>query len=340
MQIVRNTFTDPYSGPSAGTQGAADLGDTISSIVGAAKQARMMKMGIARQQQEDFINNQYKLAQTQDLANKNVDYGAVDPSLKGMNGPADKVLDFLAKKRGYTNPNSMGVDLSTLYPDMPAGYKVPAKDYAQMRSKEGGEFRATTDKTQNALNSANELGNTVNQFLADPKAKDLFPANQAESENMLSPAAWGAGALKAEAPGYGATKTLLDQLKAKAVILGKEDFGAIGRMTESEMPVMQSDILSLNYKTPWPQVVDTLTRFNNLKARMAQEAQSQQTMGFVKPVAGLARRQQGMASSQGAAPATPPQQAPARGPQIGEIDGGYRFKGGNPSDPNSWQQVR
>ena len=32
---------------------------------------------------------------------------------------------------------------------------------------------------------------------------------------------------------------------------------------------------------------------------------------------------------------SPPPSAPA----IGTIDGGYRFKGGNPSDPSSWEPV-
>lgn len=34
------------------------------------------------------------------------------------------------------------------------------------------------------------------------------------------------------------------------------------------------------------------------------------------------------------------QSAPASGPRAGEVVDGYRFKGGNPSDPNAWEKVK
>lgn len=39
--------------------------------------------------------------------------------------------------------------------------------------------------------------------------------------------------------------------------------------------------------------------------------------------------------------AQPAQPAPARNqPQVGQIEDGYRFKGGNPNDPNNWEKVQ
>lgn len=35
-----------------------------------------------------------------------------------------------------------------------------------------------------------------------------------------------------------------------------------------------------------------------------------------------------------------PKKPEGTGPQVGEVMDGYRFKGGNPSDPNSWEQVQ
>ena len=43
---------------------------------------------------------------------------------------------------------------------------------------------------------------------------------------------------------------------------------------------------------------------------------------------------QGQGAPQGAAPQ---QAATQGGPQPGTVQGGYRFKGGNPADPNSWE---
>jgi hypothetical protein len=33
------------------------------------------------------------------------------------------------------------------------------------------------------------------------------------------------------------------------------------------------------------------------------------------------------------------QQQPQQGPQVGAVEDGYRFKGGNPADPNAWEPV-
>lgn len=38
-------------------------------------------------------------------------------------------------------------------------------------------------------------------------------------------------------------------------------------------------------------------------------------------------------------PGTPKPPAPAAGPKPGDVDGGYRFKGGNPGDPKNWEKV-
>lgn len=49
-------------------------------------------------------------------------------------------------------------------------------------------------------------------------------------------------------------------------------------------------------------------------------------------------RMRGTLSAPAAAPRQPA--APASGPKVGTVEGGYRFKGGNPASPSSWEKVK
>jgi hypothetical protein len=77
----------------------------------------------------------------------------------------------------------------------------------------------------------------------------------------------------------------------------------------------------------------------DVEAKKAQIAGINATVGLNEQKMKLAKRQFDFTSSliNGA---NKPAGAPAGMPNVGDVDSGYRFKGGNPADPNSWEPAQ
>lgn len=77
----------------------------------------------------------------------------------------------------------------------------------------------------------------------------------------------------------------------------------------------------------------------DVAAKKAQIAGINATVGLNEQKMKLAKRQFDFTSSLINGANGKPTAAPA-GPNVGDVDSGYRFKGGNPADPNSWEPVQ
>jgi hypothetical protein len=94
------------------------------------------------------------------------------------------------------------------------------------------------------------------------------------------------------------------------------------------------------FQTYFPQYGDgpDVIKQKQLARQQAQEGMIAESRGAYNQLFG-AKRAPGVGVAPGAAPAAQPQ-APAAPPQPGQVEDGYRFKGGNPADPNSWERMQ
>lgn len=120
-------------------------------------------------------------------------------------------------------------------------------------------------------------------------------------------------------------QALLESLRSKTAVGAIQDMrsmsktgGAVGQVTEKEWPRLENLYQALNTaQSPaaFSQALDELVSY-------AQESKGRIQGGF--------DRKYGNAGTA---------QTAAGAPQVGAVEDGYRFKGGNPSDPKSWEKV-
>lgn len=99
--------------------------------------------------------------------------------------------------------------------------------------------------------------------------------------------------------------------------------GALGNVTERELSLLQATIGNLEQSQTADQLKDNLRRVKNTYLDIVHG-----------PGKGPAREKLGFQQ-----PAAQPAATPAA-PAVGEVQQGYRFKGGNPADPKSWEKVQ
>lgn len=139
------------------------------------------------------------------------------------------------------------------------------------------------------------------------------------------PTTGAAGAMLSNIGGTAArdVRALIDTIKANAGFAELQKMrdnsptgGALGQVSEREIAYLQATIGNLEQSQSAEQLKDNLRRVKNAYLDIIHGPGNgpRETLGFEQ-------QQQG-------------------GPQVGHIEDGYRFKGGNPADPNSWERVQ
>lgn len=124
---------------------------------------------------------------------------------------------------------------------------------------------------------------------------------------------------------------------AELTLQGRQQMKGQGAITESEgalaQKAMSGDIEDLTAAE-----VKQLAKASERAARYnyAEHQRKLQVMQANPALAGIAPFYQGPTLAE---PVAPPAAAPSM-PAVGAVQGGYRFKGGNPADPKSWEQMR
>lgn len=221
------------------------------------------------------------------------------------------------KKAGATQNNiSVGGDAAIPdYPKAPAGYmyvrdpvtgQVDLNDQgiAQMAPIVGGP-EDTSKQDAVARENTSRSGDVV--------IEDIDRVLAMANDGGL-PTSGGVGGFLSKIPGTDAHNTgkLLETIKANVGFDRLQQMrdasktgGALGAINQTEMGLLTSALGSLEQSQSKEQFEHNLNRLRSI---------------YMEIVHG-------------------PQQTGGAGPQVGVVEDGYRFKGGNPADPNSWEPV-
>lgn len=161
--------------------------------------------------------------------------------------------------------------------------------------------------------------------------------------------AWTTGILGSQltnVPGTGANdmRTLLDTVKAnvgfdklQAMREASPTGGALGQVSDTENRMLQATLGSLEQSQSQEQFTDNLKRLKNIYLDIIHgpgQGPPREELGFAQGQTAPASRGVGGAGPQ-AAPA-----ARSGAPQPGDVQMGYRFKGGDPADKANWEPVQ
>jgi len=324
-----------------------DLPALQSGLMSLMDQQKMQIAGAKGAAEVDYINagTGYRNAQTQDIGIDNGRADALAGNTMGNNN---------ARTGGYlANIDSMigsreGKDAATAYGQLPDGYVMgPGGAPVQMAGADGKpvvqpkgvgitarDFPAAVIKAEeddiSAIQTAKALESDTSAWLQRLEGQTPQGApNLGLAQNLGARAMNYLGIGTPETADYAELRSFATRLVNESLRLNK------GVQTEGDAQRAANELLSnINDPATVKRQMGVLLGLNKRAADQRTAAFKQRRERYSLPAADL---------SGFAAPASPYARGTAAqpsGPQPGTEEDGYRFKGGDPSDPANWEPVR